>query len=282
MRVLVLIPGGMATQLQAIPAVAAVANHLHAQVQVACPAGVAAAWKLVPAVEKVLGYGFDQGVSLADWANLLGGVREPDFQVCLNLGSGWSIDLMLSLGHIPTRIATGGFSATSIVSRQTGWPNQTLEAWLRPIGVPLDAASYRLSLPKTALEKAMAAAPAGDGPLLLLAPDPQPTAAEPDWPLQRWQELPEAIRTRLPQLRVQQARPDGSPVERATQVAAADVVLSSDPITTELALLSGTPLVALGRSGDSLPSRPGVQGLGLATSLHELDVADVLQALGLG
>jgi ADP-heptose:LPS heptosyltransferase len=282
MRVLVLIPGGMATQLQAVPAVAAVASHLHAQVQVVCTAGVAAAWKLVPAVEKVHGYGFDQGVSLADWANLLGSAREPDFQVCLNLGSGWPIDLMLSLGHIPTRIATGGFSATTTVSRQPGWPNQTLEAWLRPIGVPLAAAGYRLSLPKAALEKAVAAAPAGDGPLLLLAPDPQPTAAEPDWPAQRWQELPEAIRTRLPQLRVQQARRDGSPLERAAQVAAADVVLSRDPITTELALLSGTPLVALGRSGDSLPVRAGVQGLGLASSLDKLDVADVLQALGLG
>jgi hypothetical protein len=65
-------------------------------------------------------------------------------------------------------------------------------------------------------------------------------------------------------------------------VAAADVVLSRDPITTELALLSGTPLVALGRSGDSLPVRAGVQGLGLASSLDKLDVADVLQALGLG
>ncbi|MDM7936393.1 MAG: lipopolysaccharide heptosyltransferase family protein [Cyanobium sp. CZS 48M] len=282
MRVLVLIPGGMATQLQAIPAVAAVAAKLQAQVQVACPAGVGAAWKLVPAVEKVLGYSFDGGVSLADWANLLGGVREPDFQVCLNLGSGWPIDLMLSLGHIPTRIATGGFSATTTVSRQAGWPNQTLEAWLRPIGVPLDAASYRLSLPQASLEQAVAAAPAGEGPLLLLAPDPQPTAATADWPAQRWQELPQAIRARLPQLRVQQARRDGTPLERATQVAAADVVLSSDPVTTELAVLSGTPLVALGRSGDSLPSRPGVQGLGVATSLHELDVADVLQALGLG
>ena len=54
MRVLVLIPGGMATQLQAIPAVAAVASHLHAQIQVACPPGVGPAWRLVPAVEEVL------------------------------------------------------------------------------------------------------------------------------------------------------------------------------------------------------------------------------------
>jgi ADP-heptose:LPS heptosyltransferase len=282
MRVLVLIPGGNATQLQAIPAVATVASHLGAMVQVACPAEAAAVWKLVPAVEKVLLYGFDQGVSLADWANLLGSVREPDFQVCLNLGSGWSIDLLLSLGHIPTRIAAGGFSTTTTVSRGQGWPNQTLEAWLRPIGVPLDAGAFRLSLPKAILDEAVAAAPGGEGPLLLLARQPQTGATAPDWPSERWQQLPAAIRSRLPEVRVMESRPGDSPLEQAAQVAAADVVLSSDPVTTELALLTATPLVALGRSGDSLPVRAGVQGLGTVSTLGDLGVADVLQALGLG
>jgi hypothetical protein len=37
------------------------------------------------------------------------------------------------------------------------------------------------------------------------------------------------------------------------------VVLSSDPLTTELALLCGTPVVALGRSPVSLPERAGVR-----------------------
>ncbi len=283
MRVLVLIPGSSATQLQAIPAVAAVAEHLSAQVQVACPAAAAPIWKLLPAVEKVLPYSFDQGTSLADWANLLGGVREPDFQVCLNLASGRSIDLLLSLSHIPTRIARGGFSATATVTPPVAvWPAQSLEAWLRPIGVPLDASSYRLRLPKPVLEAAVANLPAGTGPLLLLAPDPSPAAQATDWPSDRWQELPAAIRTRLPGLRLLRYRAGLAPLEHAAEVAAADVVLSSDPVTTELALLTGTPLVALGRSGDSLPARQGVQGIGSAGTLEQLSIAEVLHALGLG
>jgi hypothetical protein len=64
-------------------------------------------------------------------------------------------------------------------------------------------------------------------------------------------------------------------------VAASDVVLSSDPLTTELALLCGTPVVALGRSPASLPERAGVRGIGATDNLPTLGVDTVLQALGL-
>ncbi len=280
MRVLFLIPGDGVTQTQAIPAVAAVAERLSATVQVACNPAGAPVWKLVPAVEKVLPFPFGEGVSLADWANLLGGVREPDFQVCVNLAGGWSIDLLLALSHIPTRLARGGFSATVTVTPGAAtWPNQALETWLAPIGVPLDANAFRLSLPKPALEAAAAELPAGSGPVLLFAS----SGAAADWPAERWRQLPDVIRGRLADLRVVEIRAGATPLERAAQLAAADVVLSSDPLSTELALLTGTSLVALGRSAATLPQRQGVIGLGSAEApLAELAVPEVLQALGLG
>ena len=281
MRVLFLIPGSSATQLQTIPAVAAVAEHLGAEAQVACPADAAAVWKLLPAVEKVLPFSFAPGLSLAEWANLLGAVREPDFQLSINLASGWPLDLLLSLTHIPTRIARSGFSATiRAAAPAPTWPNQALQAWLQPVEVPLDAAAFRLSLPHPDLAAAAAALPPGSGPVLLLAPAAGAGPAA-GWPAAQWQALPAAIQARLADLRVVTAT-GGSPVQQAAQVAAADVVLSSDPVISELALLTGTPLVALGRSGDSLPRREGVQGIGSAGSLDQLSVAAVMQALGLG
>lgn len=280
MRALFLIPGDGASQLQALPAVAAIAEQLHFQIQVACHPSLITLWKLLPAVEKVLPFNFD-GATLADWANLLGCVREPDFQACINLASGRQVDLMLSMSHIPNRMAAGGFSATEKVQVPEGlWPAQALEAYLRPIGVSLDAAAFRLSLSKGALDEAVATLPAGDGPMLLLAPSGDPD----DWPAAAWQELPGRIAATLPGLRSLQVPPE-SPAHlsaRAALVAASDVVLASDPVTIELALLSGTPVVALGRSSDSLPARSGVQGLGCPGHLRELPSSDVLQALGLG
>ena len=280
MRALFLIPGDGASQLQALPAVAATAEQLRFQIQVACHPTLAGLWKLLPAVEKVIPFNFG-AATLADWANLLGCVREPDFQACINLASGRQVDLMLSMSHIPNRMAAGGFSATEKVQVPQGlWPAQALEAYLRPIGVSLDAAAFRLSLSRSALDAAGAALPAGDGPILLLAPSGSPD----DWPTSAWQELPGRIAATLPGLRSLQVPPASSAQlpARAALVAASDVVLASDPVTIELALLSGTPVVAMGRSNDSLPVRTGVQGLGTPGHLRDLPSNDVLRTLGLG
>jgi len=277
MRVLFLVPGGVSAQLQAIPAAAQVAQDLKAQVQVACSPAAAAAWSLLPAVEKVIPFAFDDGPSLADWANLLGNVREPDFQACINLASGRQVDLMLSMSHIPNRVAAAGFSATSTVTPEAGWGAQALSAFLRPLGVTLDASQFRLSLPKGALEQAAASMPSGQGPALLLAP----SGNRQDWPADHWRALPEAIRSKLPDLRVIQAG-GANLLQRAAQLASCDVVLSSDPITSQLALLSGMPLVALGQDPASLPQRDGVQAVGQAGALEQLGTPEVLKALGLG
>jgi hypothetical protein len=206
-----------------------VAASLKAQIQVACAPEAAASWKLLPAVEKVLPFNFGEGSSLADWANLLGNVREPDFQVCLNLASGRQVDLMLSMSHIPTRVATGGFSATERIALDPGtWPQQALAAYLRPLGIGLDANAFRLALPKAALDQAGAALPPGQGPALLLAPASAASLDAADWPASQWQGLQERVRQKLADLRVVPPLVGNHLVERAAQVASCDVVLSSD------------------------------------------------------
>jgi hypothetical protein len=277
MRALFLIPGTAARQLQLFPAVAAVADQLRAQVQVVCPPPVTAWWGLHPAVEKAVPFPFDTA-NLADWANLLGTVREPDFQLAVNLASGRPVDLMLTMSHIPTRVARSGFSATTRVMPGEGWPAQAMDTFLRAAGVRLDAGSFRLPLPQADLEAAARSLPAGSGPLLLLAR--AGTAA--DWPDSRWRALPERIRGRLADLRVIETRadrPGGTPRQRAARLAGADVVLASDPVSIELALLLGLPLVALG-AAEPLPERPGVQALGAPGDLATLDTDAVLAALG--
>ncbi|MFM9101104.1 MAG: lipopolysaccharide heptosyltransferase family protein, partial [Cyanobium sp.] len=97
-----------------------------------------------------------------------------------------------------------------------------------------------------------------------------------------WQELPKTIRLRLPSLRSLSLPPGAvSLPERAARIAASDVVLASDPLSEELALLCGVPLVALGRGEDSLPERSGVKGLSVADGLGALSPDTVLAALGL-
>lgn len=275
MRALFLIPGDSSLQLQAFAAVAAVAQQLSAEVQVVCPPAVTGLWGLHPAVSRTIPFAFE-GATLADWSNLLGSVREPDFQLCINRAKGRQVDLMLSMSHIPTRIATGGFSATERVTlAEGGWGAQAWQALLQPVGVTLSADAFRLTLPAGELQEAAGSLPSGSGPLLLLAPAGGPG----DWPAAQWQALPAAIRRRLPDLRCQ---PLSGAInrQRAAQVASADVVLASDSAAVELALMLGLPVVALGRNPASLPARQGVQAVGEAGRLEALAVEQVLQALG--
>lgn len=277
MRALFLSPGTAARQLQIFAAVAALADQLKAQVQVCCSPQVAGWWSLHPAVEKVIPFPFDSA-SLADWTNLLGSVREPDFQVVINLAGGTQLDLMLSMSHIPRRVALAGFSATDIVALDPGWPAQAMEAFLRPIGVKLDADGFRLALPPADLEAAGRMFPAGKGPLLLLAR----SGAADDWPASHWNELPARIRSRLPDLRVLETSPSaqaGRPRQLAARLAGVDVVLASDPVSIELALLLGLPLVALGVTFP-LPDRQGVKGVGSPGGLSAVSSDAVLAALG--
>lgn len=276
MRALFLIPGDSSRQLQAFAAVAAVAEQLGAEVQVVCPPASVSLWALHGSVSRAIPFN-DGSASLADWTNLLGGVREPDFQLCINRLSGRQVDLMLSMSHIPTRVAEGGFSATSRVQAATGlWPGQAWQPFLAAVGVKLDAGAYRLAVPGSALQAAAAQLPPGDGPLLLKAP----AGGGGDWPPASWNGLPARIRSRLPGLRCTDLQGEGW-LERAARLASADVVLASDPAAIELAVLLGVPLVALGRSPGDLPSRDGVQGLNAPAGLAGVDSGAVLAALGL-
>ena len=230
---------------------------------------------MLPAVKKVIPFPFDATPNLSDWANLLGLVREPDFQACLNFATGRQVNLMLSMSHIPMRVATEGFASTASATVEAGWTPQKLEAFLSPMGVSLNADAFRLSLPADAMEKARSAQPPGDGPLLLLAPGAFPG----DWPQERWTSLPETIRSKLPQLRSLVLPTDLPVAGRAAAVACADVVLSSCPLTQLMATYCGLPLVALGAKADQLPEREMIRRLE-SEDLSSLSVSDVMQALG--
>jgi ADP-heptose:LPS heptosyltransferase len=275
MRLLVLSPGTAQQQLERMPAIAACANELGASIQVACSPAYRSLWTLLPSVEKIIPFDFSASLTMADWANLLGSVREPDFQVCLNFAEGRQVNLMLSMSHIPTRVSEAGFASTALASQAGGWSAQRLSGFLAPIGLSLDAAAFRISLPAELMNSVRERQPQGDGPLLLL----QPAATPEDWPAERWKQLPLTVKDKLPGLRTIHLGDNSAPLERAAQIACADVVLTSCPVTSLLATFCGVPLVALGLSDDQLPERDVIRHLG-HDNLRFLSEADVLEAMG--
>ncbi len=276
MRVLALSPGSSQDQLDRLPALESLCQQLDASLFVACDPGVSAAWQLLPCVEKVFPFGFEAGPSLADWANLLGNVREPDFQVCINFAEGQQVNLMLSMSHIPSRIGRSGFACTEQVQEGDGCAAQRLAPYLTALGCNLNADAFRLALPSQELEKARSSQPPGDGPMLILAP----SSLDQDWPRERWLTLPKSISTRLATLRSSTLERDLSMRRRAAAVACADVVLSSCAVTQRLAVYFGIPLVALGATTNDIPTRNDIRCLGERSNLASLTEQEVLDALG--
>ena len=277
MRVLALSPGSLQRQLERLPALAGICHELGAKLQVACDPSCKQVWDLLASTEKCIPINFDASPALADWANLLGCVREPDFEVCLNFVDGAQVNLMLAMSRIPTRVARSGFAATACVEDAKGWSAQRLGSWLKPLGLDLNADAFRLSLPAGDLDEARSSHPPGNGPLLLLAPN----GNSEDWPAEHWASLPRSVQSRLDGLRCVQLGETGPTLrQRAAAVACADVVLSSCPLTQLLAVYNGTPLVALGTRSSALPERPEIRSLGGETPLAQLSEDDVLNALG--
>ena len=127
--------------------------------------------------------------------------------------------------------------------------------------------------------------PQGNGPALLLAPSPVAGG----WRPEDWRELVEAVGQAVPSVRLLWLAQEGpapagvqhcqaaTVLAEAATVASADVVLTDDPRLAQLAVLTGTALVAAGMEDPRrLPRRDAVKSL---PPLGQLRPRDVVQAL---
>ena len=105
MHVLALVPGGISEQLLFFPAL----EHLkqqypNAEISVVVEPTAAAAYRVSKVVQATIPYAFGTNNSSADWANLLGIVRDREYEVVITATQDWATALMLWLSGIPTRI----------------------------------------------------------------------------------------------------------------------------------------------------------------------------------
>lgn len=109
MRVLALVPGETETQLSFFPIINQIKDSFeNAEISVVAPPSATAIYQLSKGVTEVVPYNFEASNSPADWANLLGIVRDREFDAVLTLTDSWSIALLLWLSGVPTRLGYSG------------------------------------------------------------------------------------------------------------------------------------------------------------------------------
>lgn len=311
MRVLALVPGGIDDQLLFLPTLA----HLHAALPNAYLAVVAEpqakeAYRLSTLVDEVIPYSFQTRNSPADWANLLGIVRDREFEAAITLTQSWSIGMLLWLSGIPTRIgyeggSNGLFLTTCIPLKTEQYLADQYHDLLRGMNILGAPPELTLNIPQSDLnwvEGTKQAINLGDQGYVLVYPGPAKSAsgAETDsYPVESWATILKDFQTRQPGLPIvllqtpeaattttslAQQMSDLKRVQpetigqMAALIAGANLVLSPD--SYPLYLAAGLKVFALGLFGATDPTRqlPPAHGeevrlLGIASETRR--IADI-------
>lgn len=105
MRILALVPGGIGDQLLFFPTLESLKlQYPHAAIDVIVEPRAKSAYRVCPYVSEVLSFDFKDRNGLADFLNLLGIIRDREYEAALSLGRNWAVGLLLWLDGIPVRV----------------------------------------------------------------------------------------------------------------------------------------------------------------------------------
>ncbi|HBB31615.1 MAG TPA: glycosyltransferase [Cyanobacteria bacterium UBA8803] len=111
MRILALVPGGIGDQLLFFPTLDDLqANYPKAQIDVIVEPQAKGAYRVCKSVHEVLTFDYKDRNGLADFGNLLGIVRDREYDAALAVGGRGSVGLLLWMTGIPIRV---GFAAST-------------------------------------------------------------------------------------------------------------------------------------------------------------------------
>jgi ADP-heptose:LPS heptosyltransferase len=105
MRILALVPGGIDNQLLFFPTLETLKKQYpQAVIDVLVEPQAKKAYRVCKNVDDVLVFDFQDRNSFADYLNLLGTIRDREYDVAISLKTSWRIKLLLWLNGIPTRV----------------------------------------------------------------------------------------------------------------------------------------------------------------------------------
>jgi ADP-heptose:LPS heptosyltransferase len=153
MRVVALVPGGIGDQILFFPTLDDLKHkYPNAQIDVVTEPRSKAAYRVSKSVHEVLTFDFKDRNSLADWGNLVGTIRDREYDAAIAFGQSWLVGLMLWLTGIPRRIGFQGKGATFLTNTVPFNPSQYVAAayhdLLKPIGVITPCPELAVNVPK--------------------------------------------------------------------------------------------------------------------------------------
>ncbi len=105
MRILTLVPGGIGDQLLFFPTLETLKQkYPEAAIDVIVEPRSKSAYRVFPSAHEVLTFDYKDRNGLADYLNLLGIIKDREYDIALTLGRSWAVGFLLWLNGIPVRV----------------------------------------------------------------------------------------------------------------------------------------------------------------------------------
>ncbi len=157
MRVVVLVPGGIGDQILFFPTLDNLQRYYpNAQIDVVVEPRSKAAYRVSKSVHELLTFDYKDRNSLADWSNLVGSIRDREYDTVISLRQSSSLSLLLWLTGIPIRIGYQGkgsvFMTNSVPFKTSQYLAATYHDLLQPLGIESPSPELAVNIPKSDIE----------------------------------------------------------------------------------------------------------------------------------
>lgn len=212
MRILALVPGGIGDQILFFPTLDDLKrSYPDAQIDVVVEPRAKSAYRICKSVSQVVPFDFKDPNGPADWANLLGVIREREYDVALSLGKQWAVNLLLWLTGIPVRIGyanKGNFFFTSTVPlKMEQYAAHMYHDLLQGLGINTPCPPLAINVPKKDIDWAEAEQKRlgvqETGYVLIHGGSSQPSqdkGVDKIYPVEKWQQIVQDFQQKQPDL----------------------------------------------------------------------------------
>lgn len=254
MRILALVPGSISHQLLFFPALDDIKRaYPNAEIAVVVEPKSAPAYRVSKIVDTVIPFPFAGAKSPSDWANLLGTIRDREYEVAITTDTRWSTGLLLWLSGVPTRItySTTGtpWFFTATVPEKAEYRAERYHDLLSAIKINGATPEPAINVPEGDIAWANALRDRlklKDGYVLMYpGPEAGDSSQSADYPVASWQKLIQDFRDKQPQLPVVLLQTNHS-TEQANALKNLDsqlIVAMAENLGQTAAIIAGADLV---------------------------------------
>lgn len=258
MRIVALVPGGIGDQVLFFPTLDDLKQaYPEAQIDVVVEPRAAAAYQVSKSVQNVIQFDFKGRNSLADFGNLLGNLRDREYNIALSLGQRWVVGFLLWLTGIPNRVGFAGgggelFLTQPVPLKKDQYAAAMYHDLLKGLGITTPCPEIAVSVPAKSLDWADAERKRlgiGSGGYVLLHGGSSQLAKQKGinkiYPVENWKSILQDFQQRQPDLPivVVQGPEDQEFVEALVQSSPNVKVTSPRDIGRLTAMIAGASLM---------------------------------------